>query len=112
MSEVCLIIDLQGDDVGESQCCGFEKEKVIDLRRRARAHYKMYYCYNRFMDVESMRPHSYSKDHENFSEFHTTKPQNRGKVPKAAGEQNKHTHLLSVPQQSESLCYKRSTIFC
>lgn len=38
-----------------------KKRKVMDLQRRARAHYKMYYCYNRFMDVESMRPHSDSK---------------------------------------------------
>lgn len=64
------------------------------------------------MDVESMRPHSYSKTMKISVNFTPQNLRTGVKYRKAAGEQNKHTHLLSVPQQSESLCYKRSTIFC
>lgn len=50
-----LIINLQGDSEAKYPCCS------LDMALQQKAHYRIYYCYKIFKDLENIRPHSCSK---------------------------------------------------
>jgi len=68
--------------------------------QQERTHYRIYYCYNRFMDVESMRPHSNSKTMTFSVKFHSTKP-----VCRNMKIFNRKHSQLAVSEQCESVTY-------